>query len=164
MAGRQPVSWPGPPPHQDYELMAEPLDFWQRKILWFPFFKDTKPLFKLKVTCKGANIPSQNVNWFIKFSNNDKTGALITIPKMKQGECTEITIGGRLLGYGGDAVLGVNIPPQQFSYETLISFWILRGETILYALFLSLFSAIMGGLITLLITSFINAAPQPLLP
>ena len=56
MAGIQTVGWPDLPPHHYYDLKAEPLGWWQRNIRWLPFLKDTKPCFRLRVTCVGANV------------------------------------------------------------------------------------------------------------
>jgi hypothetical protein len=133
MAGMQTVGWPGLPPHHYYDLRAEPLGWCQRHIRWLPFLKDTKPRFRLTVTCIGSNVPAQTLRWFIMFENRMQTGH---------------TIGDRLLGFGGDTILGVDMPSGGF--HTLVSFWTLRGETVLYGIILSLLSGVAGALLTLL--------------
>jgi len=84
------------------------------------------------------------------FENKTQTGHEIAVPPMTQGQQQQYIIGDRLLGFGGDTVLGVDLPSGGF--HTLVSFWTLRGETVLYGLVLSLVSAMVGALLTLLIT------------
>ncbi len=151
MAGRQPVTWPSAFPNGWYELTAEPKDWWQRHVTWFPFCKDTKPAFILKITCLKSTSQTNNIEWIIKFSNGDITGGTVNIPQLQQGHAAEFMIGKRLLGFGGDTVLGIRMPQSNNHYETLMSFWVIRTETIFYGLSLALFSGIMGALITLLI-------------
>lgn len=150
MAGLQTVGWPSVPPDHFYDLKAEPLGWWQRHIRWLPFLKDTKPRFRVTVTCVGCEVPSQTLNFFIMFDNQLKTSQTITTPSMKKGERNEYMIGDRLLGYGGDTILGVDLPSGGF--HTLVSFWTLRGETILYGVLLSLLSGFVGALFTWMIT------------
>jgi len=149
MAGIQTVGWPGVPPHHYYNLRAEPLGWWQRHICWLPFLKDTKPQFGLTVTCVQSNVPSQTLIWFLRFENGTQTGHSIVVPPMTQGQQQHYTIGDRLLGFGGDTILGVDLPGGGF--HTLVSFWTLRGETVLYGVILSLLSGAVGALLTLLI-------------
>jgi hypothetical protein len=148
MAGMQTVGWSGLPPHHYYDLRAEPLGWCQRHIRWLPFLKDTKPRFRLTVTCIGSNVPAQTLRWFIMFENRMQTGHTIGVPPMTQGQRQEYTIGDRLLGFGGDTILGVDMPSGGF--HTLVSFWTLRGETVLYGIILSLLSGVAGALLTLL--------------
>lgn len=153
MAGIQTVGWPSLPPNHYYDLRAEPLGclgWWQRRIRWLPFFKDTRPRFKLTIKCVQANVPSQTLTWFIMFENGMRTGHSIAVPPMTQGQHQEYVVGDRLLGFGGDAILGVALPSGGF--HTLVSFWTLRGETVLYGVTLSLLSGAVGALLTLLAT------------
>lgn len=130
MAAIQSVRWPGLPPHNYYELRAEPLGWWHRHVLWLPFLKDTRPRFRLTATCLQSNVRNQNLRWFIRWENGAETGHIISIPAMPQGQHREYIIGDRLLGFGGDTILGIDLPSGGF--HTLVSFWALRGETILY--------------------------------
>ncbi len=151
MAGIQTVGWPGLDPHHYYDLRAEPLDWFQHHIPWLPFLKDTKPKFRLKVVCVHPKAQSLTLSWFIMFENGKRTGHDIQIPSMAQGQHQEYEIGDRLLGFGGDTILGVDLPSGGF--HTLVSFWTLRGETVLYGLILSLFSALAAALLTLFIAN-----------
>ena len=150
MAGIQTVGWPGLPPHHYYDLRAEPLGWWQRHIRWLPFLKDTKPRFRLSVTCVQANVPSQTLTWFIMWENGVRTGHDIIFPPMTQRERQEYIVGDRLLGYGGDTILGADVPSGGF--HTLVSFWTLRGETVLYGVILALLSGAVGALLTFVLT------------
>jgi hypothetical protein len=149
MAGKQAVGWPGTPPHHYYDLRAEPMGWWQRHIRWLPFLKDTRPQFRLTVSCVQSNVPSQTLRWFISFEQGARTGDEILVPPMTQGQQQTYIIGGRLLGFGGDTILGVDLPSGEF--HTLVSFWTLRGETILYGAILAVLSGIVGALFALLI-------------
>lgn len=153
MAGMQAVGWPGVPPNHFYNLRAEPLRWWQRHIPWLPFMKDTKPRFRLTVNCVRPKVAPQELDWFIRFENRDETGAAIKIPAMQKGEQKEYIIGDRLLGIGGDAILGVRIPTKTTGhFHTLVSFWVLRGETVLFGAILALLSGGVGALATFLAT------------
>ena len=67
---------------------------------------------------------------------------------MKRDQQKEYIIGDRLLGFGGDTILGVDLP-QMGGFHTLVSFWTLRGETILYGMILLLLSGAVGALLTM---------------
>jgi len=149
MSASQTVGWPGLPPYHYYNLRAEPLGWWQRHVRWLPFLKDTRPRFRLTVSCVQANVPTQTLRRFIRFENGAETGHDIVIPPMTQGQQQEYIIGDRLLGFGGDTILGVYLPGGGF--HTLVSFWALRGETVLYGVVLALLSGIAGALIALLL-------------
>ncbi len=82
MSATQTVGWPDVPPHHYYDLRAEPLGWWQRHILWLPFLKDTKPRFKLTVSCIQANVQSHTLRWFIRFENGTQTGHDIVVPTL----------------------------------------------------------------------------------
>lgn len=148
MAGIQMVGWPGLSPAHYYDLTAEPLGWCQRHVRWLPFLKGTRPRFRLMVTCVGSNVPPQTLRWFIMFENQMQTGHSIAVPPMTQGQRQEYIIGDRLLGFGGDTILGVDLPGGGF--HTLVSFWTLRGETVLYGVILVLLSGVVGALLTLL--------------
>jgi len=150
MAGMQRIVWPGIPPDDYYLLQVEPLGWFQRHIRWLPFLKDTKPIFRLTVTCRQANVPAQTLTWFIMFENDKRTGGDIQLPPMTLGKQESHLIGDRLLGYGGDTILGVDAPRGTF--QALLSFWSLRGETVLYGAVLSLLSALVGAGLTYLVT------------
>lgn len=149
MAGKLTVGWPGIPPHHYYDLRAEPLDWAQRNLPWFPFFKDTKPKFRLTVSCVQPNVQSQTLHWFIMFENRFETGHDIIVDPMTQGDRHEYIIGQRLLGFGGDTILGVKLPSGGF--HALVSFWTIRGETLMYGALLAVLSGIVGALFTLLL-------------
>ena len=83
------------------------------------------------------------------FEHGAETGHDLVVPPMIQGENHRYTIGDRLLGFGGDTILGVKIPNGGF--HTLVSFWTLRGETVMYGAVLALLSGIAGALFALLI-------------
>jgi len=68
---------------------------------------------------------------------------------MTQGQQLEYIIGDRLLGFGGDTILGVDLPGGGF--HTLASFWTLRGETILYGTILALLSGCVGALLAIIV-------------
>ena len=150
MSGIQTVGWPGLPPHHYYNLSAEPLGWCQHHVPWLPFLKDTKPRFRLIVQCVQASVQSQTLRWFIKFENGAETGHDIAVPPMTQGQQQEYIVGDRLLGFGGDTILGVYLPGGGF--HTLVSFWTLRGETVLYGVALALLSAIVGALFAVLLS------------
>ena len=84
------------------------------------------------------------------FENKMQTGHSIAVPPMTQGQRQDYIIGDRLLGFGGDTILGVDLPSGGF--HTLVSFWALRGEAVLYGVILSLLSGVVGALLTLLVT------------
>ncbi len=151
MSGMQTVGWPGLPPHHYYNLRAEPLGWWQRHIRWLPFLKDTKPCFKLIVSCVQANVESHTLTWVIKFEHGAETAHEIVVPPMTKGQQQEYIIGDRLLGFGGDTILAVYLP-NNIEFHTLVSFWTLRGETVLYGAVLALLAAIAGALFTLLLS------------
>ena len=145
MAGIQTVGWPGLPPHHYYDLRAEPTSWCQRHIPWLPFIKDTRPKFNLTITCVREDVPIQKIRWFISFENGIQTGHEIEVPYMRKGQKKKFIIGDRLLGFGGDTILAVNLP-NGGEFHTLVSFWTLRGETVLYGLILSILSALVGAL------------------
>lgn len=146
MAGKQTVTYPGLPPHNYYELEAEPSCWLQRNLLWFPFFKDTKPKFILTVTCVKEHTPHQDLHWIIRFENGDIVRGEISVPEMSYGERQQYTIGDCLLGFGGDTILGLLLPDK--SYSTLLSFWTLRGEVIMYGAVLALLAGLAGALLS----------------
>ena len=89
------------------------------------------------------------MTWFIMFENRFETGHNLVVLPMVKGESREYIIGDRLLGFGGDTILGVKMPNGGF--HTLVSFWTLRGETLMYGALLALISGIAGALFALLI-------------
>jgi hypothetical protein len=96
-----------------------------------------------------ANVDSQTLSWFIRFENGSVTGCSVEVPPLTRGESREYKIGGLLLGFGGDTILGVTIPDG--GWHTLVSFWTLRGETVMYGIVLALLSGFAGALLALLI-------------
>ena len=83
------------------------------------------------------------------FDHGFETGHDLVVPPMTQGQSDEYVIGDRLLGFGGDTILGVKTPNGDF--HTLVSFWTLRGETVMYGVVVALLSAVAGALFTLLV-------------
>jgi len=149
MAGIQTVGWPGLPPHHYYNLRAKPLGWFQRHLLWFPFFKDTRPKFILTVSCVQPNVSSQPLEWFIMFENMTQTGHQILVPPMTMGDKHDYILGDRLLAFGGDTVLAVKL--SNGGFHTLVSFWTLRAETALWAIILAVLSGFVGALFILLL-------------
>lgn len=74
---------------------------------------------------------------------------------MTQGTSEEYIIGDRLLGFGGDTILGIYFPGSN-NFHTLISFWTVRNEDIFIALLtgilVALPAAIIGALLTYILT------------
>ncbi|MCK4362048.1 MAG: hypothetical protein KAW13_02060 [Dehalococcoidia bacterium] len=84
------------------------------------------------------------------FENGMRTAQEIEVPLMTQGDPPwEKEIGDRMLGFGGDTILGVEMPSGGF--HTLMAFWTIREETVLYGLLLGIAVALLSTILSLLL-------------
>ena len=162
MAARQPVGWPGDAPNHFYQGQAEPTGVWQRNVGFWPYRKDSKPKFRLRVTCVNPGAPPLTLHWFLRWENKSETDHDIPLSPMVKIEVREYIIGDRLLGFGGDTILGIYAsdvggshpgePRYDLGFHTLISFWAIRDEDIFTRLAVAIPSGLIGALITLALT------------
>ena len=96
------------------------------------------------------NVTKQKLTWFIMFENGMKTGQEIEVQPMIQGQPPkEYIIGDRMLGFGGDTILGVDLPSGGF--HTLMGFWTLRWETVFYGIILGIVLVLVSTILSLLV-------------
>jgi len=141
LPGWQSIVWNG------YKIYAKPDKRWRHIVpgKYLSYVYGTKPKFNIYFERIDNTNPEQKFQWFIQFSNGHTTGGDIELPDMKQGDTYTQKIGGMLLGYSGDAILGLNVPRLlESKYHTLYSFMVLPIEDLLISVLITVVAVLLG--------------------
>jgi len=144
-----------------YSLMTKPHSRFRRITgdPW-PYSQGGHPSFDVHVSALEDHDVEQEFVWCLWFSNTDRAYTRATIPPLKEGETSQVTVGDRLLGFTGDVVLIVPSPLRNpdgtvntsvQKYATLYCMHVVHRAWIAQLIA----SAVIGSVLTMLIQQIV---------